>query len=201
VETLLNEDLNPANRRRLVGAKLEQKQHTAAAALLQAFPQNISDDQYFVQVQAVNVARLSDPEFALSGAQEASLLAIAEAPTPEAGYAQALLGILTGQVFMPRLPELDTERSEAPNKVTGPSGIEIMPNPASDVIQMRFVPSAIQQTIDLRSLATGTLLQSLDVSGQDTLALPVRHLPSGMYLLVLREQGRVVAHQKVVVQH
>jgi hypothetical protein len=76
-----------------------------------------------------------------------------------------------------------------------------MPNPASDVIQMRFVPSAIQQTIDLRSLATGTLLQSLDVSGQDTLALPVRHLPSGMYLLVLREQGRVVAHQKVVVQH
>lgn len=201
VEALLNEDLNPANRRRLVGAKLEQQQHAAAAALLQAFPQNTSDDQYFVQVQVVNVARLSDPEFALSGAQEASLLAIAEAPTPEAGYAQALLGILTGRVFMPKLPELDTERSVAPNKAAIPLGIEVMPNPASDVIQLRFMPSAAQQTIDLRSLATGAFLQSVDVSGQDTLALPVRHLPSGMYLFVLREQGRVVAYQKVVVQH
>jgi hypothetical protein len=61
VETLLNEDLNPANRRRMVGAKLEQKQFTASNSLLQNFPQSNLDDQYFVQVQNINSARLSNP--------------------------------------------------------------------------------------------------------------------------------------------
>ncbi len=116
VEALLNEELNPANRRRLVGAKLGQKQYAAAGALLQAFPLSTADDQYFVQVQGINVARLSNPAFTLSEAQEAALLAVAEAPTPEAGYAQTLLGILTGRVFMPRLPDLDTERRAEPSR-------------------------------------------------------------------------------------
>lgn len=201
VETLLNEDLNPANRRRLVGVKLQQKQHAAAGILLQAFPQNTTDDQYFVQVQSVNVARLSDPEFTLSEAQETALLAVAEAPSPEAGYAQTLLGILTGRTFMPRLPDLDTERSAEPDKAVASSGLEVSPNPVGDLLRVRLQPSAIQQTLELRALATGALVQSVDVSGQESLTLPVRHLPSGLYLLVLREQGAVVAHQKVIVQH
>lgn len=201
VEALLNEDLNPANHRRLVGAKLEQKQYAAADTLLQTFPQNTSDDQYFVQVQSVNVARLSDPEFTLSEAQETTLLAIAEAPTPEAGYAQTLLGLLTGRVFMPRLPDLDTERSAEPNQAFVSSSLEISPNPVSDLLRVRLQPSALQQTLELRALATGALVQSVDVSGQESLTLTVQHLPSGLYVLVLREQGGVVAHQKVVVQH
>jgi hypothetical protein len=201
VETLLNEDLNPANRRRLVGVKLQQKQHAAAGILLQAFPQNTTDDQYFVLVQSVNMARLSDPEFTLSEAQETALLSVAEAHSPEAGYAQTLLGILTGRTFMPKLPDLDTERSAEPVKAVASSGLEISPNPVNDLLRVRLQPSAIQQTLELRALATGALVQSVDVSGQESLTLPVRHLPSGLYLLVLREQGAVVVHQKVVVQH
>jgi len=201
VETLLNEDLNPANRRRMVGAKLEQKQYAEANTQLQSFPQNTTDDQYFVQVQTINVARLSDSEFALSSIQETALLAVAEAPSPEAGYAQTLLGILKGTTFMPRLPDLGGERSAAPNKTVVPSGLEISPNPVNDLLQVRFRPATVQQVLELRGLTTGILVQSVDVSGQESITLPVQQLPSGLYLLVLREQGAVVGHQKVVVQH
>lgn len=201
VETLLNEDLNLANRRRVVGAKLEQKQFSAASALLQSFPQNTTDDQYFVQVQTINAARLSDPQFTLSGPQQATLLAVAEAPSPEAGYAQTLLGILTGQVFTPKLPDLGGERSAGLSKTVVSSGLEISPNPVNDLLQVRIQPATVQQTLELRALTTGNLVHSVDVSGEESFTLPVRHLPSGIYLLVLREQGAVVGHQKVVVQH
>lgn len=201
VETLLAEDLNPANRRRLVGAKLQQEQFAAASTLLQAFPQNTPDDQYFVQVQTVNVARLSDPEFVLSSTQEASLLAVAEAASPEAGYAQTLLGILTGRVFMPKLPDLGTERSVEQGSTLATTGLETSPNPVSDLLLVRVPRATVSQTLELWSPATGTLAQRAETTGREAISLPVRHLPAGLYLLVLREQGAVVNHRKVIIQH
>ena len=154
VETLLNEDMNPANRRRMVGAKLEQAQFAAANTLLQNFPQTTVDDQHFVQVQNINTERLSNPAFLLNNTQEATLLAVAESSSQEAGYAQSILGILTGQVFMPKLPNLGGERNAPPTKQ----------------------PS---------------LFGSLQLSP----------LPSGLYLLSLQDQDKVIARQKIAIQH
>ncbi|MBK6904098.1 MAG: T9SS type A sorting domain-containing protein [Saprospirales bacterium] len=201
VETLLNEDLNPANRRRLVGAKLAQKQYAGATAILQSFPQVTADDAYFAHVQTINTARLSDTAFVLSGEQEVALLAIAEAPSPEAGYAQALLGLLTDRTFMPRLPDLIYERSIDVQKQFNPPVMEVSPNPVSDLLQVRIPPSNGPRTLELRSLTTGALVQSLQASEQELFTIPVQNLPSGLYLLVLREQGAVVEHCKIIVQH
>jgi len=204
VETLLNEDLNPANRRRKIGAKLAQKQFAAASDLLQSFPQNTNHDEYFVEVQNINIAWLTDPEFALNDLQEVTLLSIAESSSPEAGYAQTLLGILTGSVFMPRLPDLGGERSAESEKKSNPYGLLVSPNPVSNLLQVQAphrTGRAMQQTLDLRVLATGELVYSANIMGQDIILVPVQHLPQGLYLLTLREQGAIVDRQKVIVQH
>jgi hypothetical protein len=201
VEMLLDTDLNPANRRRLIGAKLEQKQYVAADSLLQLFPQSTPDDQYFVQVQTINTARLSNGTFALSNAQKATLLNIATASSPEAGYAQTLLGILTDTVFMPRLPDFGGERGIENTEPAVRRVLEVSPNPVGDLLQVRFPLSLAEQTIELRSLTTGTLVQSVNATNLESIALPVQHLPSGAYLIVLRTQDKIVEQQKIIVQH
>jgi len=150
IETLLNEDLNPHNRRRLVGAKLEQNQFAAANALLQSFPQNIIEDQYFVQVQSINASRLADPAFLLDSTREAILLGIAMSKSPEAGYAQSILGLLTGQMFMPTVPDLGGERNSHHSMLALiPEALQLSPNPVSDILQVR-VPQPVSQHQDGR---------------------------------------------------
>ncbi|MBN8677231.1 MAG: hypothetical protein J0M29_03345 [Chitinophagales bacterium] len=206
VETLLNEDLNPANRRRLVAAKLEQNQFTAANGLLQAFPQNTLDDQYFVQVQGINAARLSNPEFTLNAAQEETLLGIANSSSQEAGYAQSILGILTGRTFMPRLPNLTGERSDAP-LAAQPSKmgvLQVAPNPANETILVQLpkqVQIGAERVLELRDIATGILVQQVQAPDDSNVSLSVQTTPSGIYILSLLEKGVVVARQKITIQH
>jgi len=204
IEALLIEDLNPNNRRRLVGAKMEQGQFTAASSLLQSFPQATNDDQLFVQVQNINVARLSDPEFELSQGQEAILLGIATSPNPEAGYAQSLLGILKGQIFMPNLPDLGGEReSRQTEKPDLLETMQVSPNPVSDVLQVK-IPRWSRETnrsLELREMATGRMVERVPILDGGDIAIPVEALPTGLYLLILQEKGVAIDRQKVVVQH
>jgi hypothetical protein len=205
IETLLNEDLNPLNRRRLVGAKLEQNQFSAANALLQSFPQSTTDDQYFVQVQNINSARLANPEFLLNTTQLTTLQGIAESPSPEAGYAQSMLGILTGQIFMPRVPDLGGERN-APHSTRADIAdvLSISPNPVSDILQVQ-VPQPFgksgRKTLELRDLSTGILIRNIQAPDGGDISISVETLPSGIYLLTLKEQSVTIARKKVVVQH
>ncbi|MBN8679301.1 MAG: hypothetical protein J0M29_13825 [Chitinophagales bacterium] len=206
VETLLNEDLNPANRRRLVAAKLEQNQFAAANGLLQAFPQSTMDDQYFVQVQGINAARLSNPEFTLNAAQEETLLGIANSSSQEAGYAQSILGILTGRTFMPRLPNLTGERSDTPLAAqSSKMGVlQVAPNPANETILVQLpkqVHLGAERVLELRDIATGILVQQVQAPDDSNVSLSVQTTPSGIYVLSLLEKGVVVARQKITIQH
>jgi hypothetical protein len=205
VEVLLNEDLNPANHRRLVGATLEQKMFPAALAMLQSFPQNTIDDQYFVQVQNINAARFSDPQFLLSNTQEQTLLNVATATSPEAGYAQSLLNILTGRVFMPQVPALGEARnSQLPNNLLSAGTMQVSPNPVGDVLQVQLSPGEIvfgERILELRSIASGELVRMISVPDGNVLSISVSTLPAGMYLLTLRNQGVAQSRQQIVIQH
>ncbi|MCC7465483.1 MAG: hypothetical protein IT261_04405, partial [Saprospiraceae bacterium] len=115
--------------------------------LLQGFQQGNLEDQYFAQIQTINSARLSDPEFVLSPAQEETLLGIANSSSLEAGYAQTMLGILTGRVFMPKLPALMEERSNNSQtlQLSKVGVLLVSPNPANDVINIQL-PKAIDRS-------------------------------------------------------
>ena len=206
VESLLNEDLNSANRRRLVAAKMEQNQFAAANAMLQTFQQGSQEDQYFAQVQIINVARLANPEFVLSASQEESLLGIATSSSQEAGYAQTVLGILTGRVFMPKVPVLNGERSS--NPIPSPQSkagvLLVSPNPANDVLNIqlpRLIDRSANRVLELMDITTGILVQQIAVPDESSVSISVQTLPAGIYVLTLREQGVVITYQKIAVQH
>jgi len=210
VEILLNEDLNPYNRRRLFGAKVKQKQYTAAAAVLQAMPIESADDTYFVQVQTVNLARMSTNGYLLSAADDTLLNQIALKPTPAAGYAQALLGLLKEQVFMPAPLDLgekeEKEEEERSNKSSRVEPIAkefvVTPNPAGHIIQLQLPPST---ATDLRvvcfDLVTGRLAHTISLQSGGTTTIPVENWQEGMYLFVLQINGKATARERVLIQH
>lgn len=204
VENLLNSDLNGFNRRRLVSAKMMQRQFSAAQNLLQNFPITGIDDQYFVDVQTINLARLSDSTFALTPAQDAQLTVIAEAPSPEAGYAQSLLGLLTGRVFAPELPDVVTERQQETTTSVSESWLEIAPNPADEQLRVSLLKVPHQQErlmLELRDLGTGRLVHSMNMSEGNVGFLTVKQLPPGLYILTLRNDHTILEVKKVLVQH
>jgi len=179
-------------------------QFAAANALLQSFPQSTTDDQYFVQVQTINTARLADPEFVLSSVQEAMLQNIAELPTVEAGYAQSLLGLLKGQMFMPRVPDLGGERNNLTSIRLGAQEVlQVSPNPVSHLLQVQVsapLDQSISRTLELRALATGNLVRSVRVQDGSAIFISVQDLPSGLYLLILQDQGVVIERKKIAIQ-
>lgn len=204
VETLLNSDLNVYNRRRLVSAKMMQQQFGAAQNLLQNFPIGGVDDQYFVDVQTINLARLSDSTFALTPAQDAQLTEIAEAPSAEAGYAQSLLGLLTGRVFTPELPDVVTERQQQTTTSVSETWFEIAPNPVDELLRVSLVKTHHKPemlVLELRNLGTGRLVHSMTMPENNVSFLPVNQLPEGLYILTLRYDNSILEVKKVIVQH
>lgn len=204
VEDLLNNDLNGFNRRRLVSAKMMQRQFGAAQNLLQNFPIGGIDDQYFVDVQTINLARLSDSTFVLTPAQDAQLTAIAEAPSPESGYAQSLLGLLTGRVFTPELPDVVTERQQQATAPNSDSWLEIAPNPADEQLRVSLLKMQYNQerlVLELRDLGTGRLVYAMEMPEVNVGILPVKQLPGGLYVLTLRNDHTILEVKKVLVQH
>jgi hypothetical protein len=71
----------------------------------------------------------------------------------------------------------------------------------ADLLQVRFPSSDQARTLELRSLATGALVQNVDATGIEATTLSVQYLPSGAYLVLLRAQDGLIDQQKIIVQH
>lgn len=207
VETLLNEDLTPYNRRRLFGAKVKQKQYTAAASVLQAIPIESTDDTYFVQVQNINLARLTTNGYALSATDSILLNGIAQKSSPVAGYAQTLLGLLKEQVFMPAPLDLGgRERNTPQQREEALAGrtFTIAPNPAHQSLQIQL-PVATEVDTDVQlicfDLVTGRLVHTVSMLSGGSVNLSVENWHEGVYLFALQQNGKIIDRKRILIQH
>ena len=135
------------------------------------------------------------------------LNAIAETPTTAAAYAQTLLRMLTGKVFMPEAPDIVEERAYRGNNMqktindikTG--NLSIRPNPAnSSFVVTVSLPNAAR-TLELREMVTGRLLRSININAGGDHTVSCDDMAEGTYLLLLRENGKVIVRGKIVIQH
>ena len=107
---------------------------------------------------------------------------------------------------MPTLPVLENkERSTESANTLSVNGLQVSPNPVSDLLQVQIsyiTDHDSRLTLELRELTTGRQVYSAKVNDQDTLLIPVVQLPAGMYIVQLRsQQSGVTSQQKVIVQH
>lgn len=212
VETLLNEDPNPYNRRRLFGAKVKQKQYTAAGSVLAAMPIESADDTYFVQVQTINLARLTTNGYALSAADSVLLNGIARKATPASGYAQTLLGLLKGQVFLPEplnfgkgdeKEEKEEERSGSLTQQFPAADFRVTPNPAHLLLQISLPAADGNSNVKVTcyDLVSGRLIHTLSLPSGGATSLNIENWHEGVYLFVMEENGKMIARRRIMIQH
>lgn len=78
--------------------------------------------------------------------------------------------------------------------------ITISPNPANQTVQITRSTGVIGAQLRIIGL-TGTLEEFTIPQGQNSTTLSVSHLPNGMYIVTLVEEGKIAARQKLMILH
>jgi hypothetical protein len=208
-EELIESDLNPLNLRRRVALALNRDQFAKADSLLAVFPQVSVEDEQFVVIQTLNRNFLSQASYTLSNQEETTLRSIALSDTREAGYAMTLLSLLTGEIIMPRLPELDgvqiRAKEESDNRSKSDLEMIAYPNPAKDVINIELKNTdAIGDKsygIEVYEAVSGKRQYKQKLDGKGVYNINVSQWHSGMYIITLMdfEEARMINAQKLII--
>ncbi|HEX8330412.1 MAG TPA: T9SS type A sorting domain-containing protein [Hymenobacter sp.] len=87
-----------------------------------------------------------------------------------------------------------------PGRAAG-AGLDLYPNPASEIVAARYAPAPGAATLELRdALGRVVLVQPVSATETET-RLSVRALPAGLYFATMRVNGQQVARSKLVVTH
>jgi len=205
-EQLLTSEGTTATKRAMILLKSEREQYTEAQALLNAFPAQELDDQYFKTVQQLNLNRWQQgAAFVLSEADESTLNTIANSSYPSGAYAKGMLSELKNRVFEPTMPIPPGERNAlGEEKSSVKEHLTIVPNPATeraDIVlpqQVKVGDSARLIIVDAR----GSVVQSLRVS-QDARAVTIdlSRYVSGIYFAILTDGDEMPLQARFVVSH
>ncbi len=79
------------------------------------------------------------------------------------------------------------------------SGIKTFPNPASDFIIIKNNNVNWLWTAELSNLSGQILIRQNSLSG--TMILDIEQLPSGMYILTIKDKNKILSTRKIIVNH
>ena len=79
-------------------------------------------------------------------------------------------------------------------------GLEVSPNPANQTLQITRSTGVKGAQLRIIGL-TGTLEEYTIPRGQTITVFSTTHLPNGLYMVVMMEEGKVVARQKLIILH
>jgi hypothetical protein len=204
-EQLLASEGTTATKRALILLKSEQEQYAEVQALINDFPAQEIDDQYFRTVQQINLSRWQQgTAFVLSEADEAALNSIANSSYPSGVYAKGMLSELKSRVFEPTIPILPSERNALEKKLSMKEHLTVMPNPATEQAAI-LLPQEANVDENTRLVivnAHGSVVQFLRVS-QDARAVTIdlSRYSSGIYFATLTNGGKTPLHARFVVSH
>jgi len=205
-EQLLTSEGTTATKRAMILLKSEREQYAEAQVLLNAFPTQQTDDQYFKTVQQINLNRWQQgATFVLSAADEAALNTIANSSYPSGVYAKGMLSELKNRVYEPTMPIPPGERNaQGEEKSRVKVHLTVVPNPATeraDIVlpqQMRVSENAQLIIVDVR----GSVVQSLRMP-QDARSVTIdfSRYASGIYFAILTNGDEVPLQTRFVVSH
>jgi hypothetical protein len=202
IEMVLNLLNTTDSRRELYALKAQLNLLDEAVALLEELPESSTDDIYFKDVQRINLRRLDNSnEFDLTDEDEATLNGVAESNEPSAGYAKALLGLLTGRYFDPIVPEIASDRNASIIKEDYLlQKIMVSPNPAKENITIQIDVDMIRDNNEIKIYnATGLLVKKLKTNNTGIIVTDVSEFNEGIYFVVLFDNDKLLSKAAFVV--
>lgn len=205
VEDVLLATDSKAGLQQLYGIHLERKEMTLAEHYLEEIDMQ-GDAVDFVAVQSINLARLKSTgqAFELDQQQTQTLQEIAGKSTSAGNHAKGLLSLLRHEHFPARLNPLyyHTTGVAGGGVQSGVgSTIQAYPNPADELIKLRFLPYAEEVGLVELYNSLGHSLLAVEFSNTTELSLDVSSIINGLYTLMISLPDGTVSSLQVSIQH
>ncbi len=183
-EILDEENSTQANWLRF-GVRLSLKDYEGAEYVLNRLSTSTQEEEWFRDMQLVNLERLSNPEiFELNTAEEDLLFDIANSELPIRGFARSLLSFLLDETFEPifDIPGRNISTSENIHlNLKSQSHFIISPNPANDFTRISCeIPDNSKFDFELYDLSGKLLLKKEYTSSEK---IDIKNLKSGFYII------------------
>ncbi len=200
-ETLLSEENTQPSRQELLGLKASHGNWIGMSNDLSTYPVANQDDAWFVQIQQINLQRLSTTsQFILSTSQEALLYQVALSYSPIRGYARGLLALLKGERIMDEDPEDANSGQEERTTDNLTPQFSLFPNPANDVITVKYPYSIAPAQLILYD-RFGRLVNTSFLDASGSIMLSIAGLPTGVYALSIEGDKSCLYLAKIAVSH
>ncbi len=205
-ETLLREE---EEQRKLFGLKIRRMRLNEARQVLDSILELTLDDTYFKTVQDINIRRLEGMAiYSLNAQDSATLHLVSASGLPSAAYAQGILTQLTGQIFEPVLPPLDSveERTIGENEdeshVDISAEIVVFPNPTDGVLTVKIPKNSLAnaQKVQVLNLAGIVLKDIIFAGNSNEVRLYMEGLLPGIYFVQIRGKDAVLGRTRFVYQ-
>ena len=199
---LLEEENTSLARQHILGIYLRKEDYATAQAYLKSFPVQSQDDAYFVDVQQINLQRLSTPGYELSAADESTLDEIALSTELSSAYARGLLSLMRGDMYEPELSILSNQGMQSgANNSPDEEGLLLWlyPNPVSEELQI--VHPSVKETARLEFYDVYGRLRTTvkPAKGSASTAVSMKGWPEGIYFVLFKNGDEVVLQSKFVV--
>lgn len=206
IETILDIEGSQESRKKLIGLKLRRQKWVDASILLSDLPVLTQDDYDFKIIQEINLNRLAEEEnYVLSLSDKSILLNLASQKQASAVYAQSLLGLLANHFFDADLPNLaqlrfEKESSSPPKTIAGMTAI---PNPVTEHVCISFPPNIklhngkLSVVNNIGERVKEVLIPEGNLSH---INLDLNSLKTGLYFILLEQEGKTLGHLKLVKQ-
>jgi hypothetical protein len=205
-EQLLVLEGTTAAKRAMILLKSERGQYAEAQVLLNSFPTQQTDDQYFKTVQQINLNRWQQGgTFVLSTTDEAALNTIANSYYPSGVYAKGMVSEVKNRIFEPSMPIPPGERNaQGGEKSSVKWHLNVVPNPATERADI-VLPQQVKVSENARLIIVdtrGSVVQSLRVI-QDarSVTIDLSRYASGIYFAIFANGDEVPSQARFVVSH
>ncbi len=200
-ENILLEENNQSARQELLGLKASRNDWAGMSTVLATYPVNNQDDAWFVQVQQINLARLSSPvPFTLNASQESLLYQVALSHSPVRGFARGLIALLKGEYILDEDPEDVIELPEERSSDEQISQFSLFPNPANEVVTLMYPNTLANVHVELFDIfGQPVAVHHLDQSG--IFSFSSASLPVGIYTVKLLANETIKYVAKLVITH
>jgi hypothetical protein len=204
-ENVLAGENSKASARLLFGLQLLEEDFQTAQQLLNQYPQQTVDDQYFVDIMEVNIARLQQGTtlYSLPAAKKTRLIEIAQTKSMFRSYARALLMLLEGLEF--DLGDL-WENSGSHQALIYNGGNTVLPvyamspNPTNGAVELQYPVTEQPLQLQIAGLYDGRVYRSIKLPTGNSYSLSLQDLPNGIYqVLILSPDGREVRYNERLV--
>ncbi|GAB4492857.1 MAG: hypothetical protein OHK0019_15640 [Saprospiraceae bacterium] len=198
-ENVLLEENTKQAKQEVLGLKVLHQDWTGFANALNTYPIENQDDDWFVQVQNINLQRLTATfPFVLTSQQESFLYQVALSFSPARGYARGLLALLKDERLDDPDPEEEQPKEELSSVKEEASIYKIYPNPAYGEVTVKYPDFAVGASLALYD-RFGRQVRTNLLSNVGSITLKVSDLPDGVYVVRIARPDEVLFLSKLII--